>query len=75
MLMVISLGVKIEGKGTACSENSDVDIFQEAAVCQVHRANYIAPDNLLFVVLAPVNVRPSSTSSTVQNMSRLNTSE
>ena len=53
---------------TSSREHSDVYAEYKAAVCQVQGTNDIASDGGLLVILAPVDVWPARTTSTIKNM-------
>ncbi len=58
---------------TASRENGAVDVLQEAAICQIQCSDDVAPNDLFLVVLAPVDIRPAGTASTVEDMCRFDT--
>ena len=65
------VGVIVE-VDAARGEDGDVDALEEAAVGQVEGANDVGAHGLLLVVLAPVDVGPSSAAGAVQDMGRAN---
>lgn len=58
---------------TASCENGAVDVLQEAAIGQIQGSDDVAPNDLFLVVLAPVDIRPAGTASTVEDMCRFDT--
>lgn len=51
------------------SKDSTMDASEIAAVCQVDGSNNVGANCRFFIVLAPVNIWPSSTASSVEDMS------
>lgn len=52
-----------------------MDILQEATIGQIQCSDDIAPNDLFLVVLAPVDVRPAGTASTIEDMCRFDTTK
>lgn len=61
----------VVGVDAAGGKDSEVDLLKEAAVRQVEGADNVAPDGLLLVILAPVDIGASGAASAVENISRL----
>jgi hypothetical protein len=68
----VSLIVLVDAAG---SENSAVDVLEEAAVSKVEGADNIGADGVLLVVLAPIDVWAASAASAVQDVGWLDSLE
>lgn len=58
----------IVGVDASSGKDSDVNALQEAAVCQVEGTDNIVSDGLLLVVLAPIDVRSASGTSSIKDV-------
>jgi hypothetical protein len=54
-----------------CRKDSNVDVFQIAAIGQIQCPDNIASNRLFLVILTPIDIGATGASSTVENMCRL----
>jgi hypothetical protein len=59
------------GVDAASGEDREVNLLEEANICQVEGSNDIAADGLLLVVFAPINIGAAGATSTVQDVGGL----